>query len=331
MYYAFRVTSALPDESGPAVPQGPATVPAYLGLDPSRVALLWAWFGRPAYGERERSDPINDDPDGMLQKFARIADANGVLRFARKYGVLQLCGHWLPAMHASPGAPWTVPTEQAIPCGPFSSPEFSMGRQPVNCEPIAVWRSFARRVAAYLRLVVAARRDELGAAADWDTFIEDWPSQMEGDPFDYGTALRNPAAASWDLLSDARSRNPKGDAEHWRPASLWAARGRLAWEVSQWLTLGGAAPRMIWTDETPTFRLMGGTFATIALQMLQASVGDWRLPVLCFACGQSFTPRRKRVFGKPSFCTREKCRRAANKLRQRRHREKQAKQQEDER
>lgn len=131
LWHDFTVTSrqllreleGLPASATDPWPAVKASVPPNLRL--TSGALRWDYRG----AQRDVKDT-----GGMLDAFRRIRDADGVLRFARKYGVLRLCAHGLPAEHSN----HLPPTER---CKPIGFPRVA--------EPVDVWLGFteeARRL-----------------------------------------------------------------------------------------------------------------------------------------------------------------------------------------
>ena len=80
------------------LPLGSLVIPQHVELVGSgeEALLTWATTGR-------SSGPVHKrDFSGVLDDFIRLGDAapERILRFAKKYGVLELCEHLYPLSHA---------------------------------------------------------------------------------------------------------------------------------------------------------------------------------------------------------------------------------------
>jgi hypothetical protein len=111
---------------------------------------------------------------GLLLAFANLADGGpeSILRFARRWGVLELCAHGFPASHNHTNRP---PGEWC---------------HAIRREPLARWRLYARRARAVLTIAMGLDRDEQdrrGLAAAWQA-LPDWGGD-EWDPAKQSAAL----------------------------------------------------------------------------------------------------------------------------------------------
>jgi len=132
-----------------------AAAPAYVRLDGDR--LVWSWFDPADAAKR----PTEADPKGMLDGFIKIRDGAGVLRFARRYGVLGICEHGLPASHNPPG--------QCYPLG-----WDGLGA----CEPVDRWLHFAGQARAMVAIAAHLRQDKPGTADDWRAVFAAYPREQ---------------------------------------------------------------------------------------------------------------------------------------------------------
>jgi hypothetical protein len=112
-------------------------------------------------GRRQEPDTYRMDKRGVLPAFARLAEASadGVLRFARKWGLLNLCECGLPASH-----------------NPHPYPPIRAGIDP-SCwptyvEPVAVWQQFARQARAILAIAGCLHQGRVGRPEDWAVVYE---------------------------------------------------------------------------------------------------------------------------------------------------------------
>lgn len=142
-------------------PSRAAAVPASIELHEDR--LYWKWVGG---APSNYVQPLERDQRGMLDQFQRITDGRGVLKFARRYGVLQICEHGLPATHN----PDPLPSSGFSGCRP-------LGWNDAPWEPVEQWLHFARQAAALLRIAAALHRDQRPDPSAWATVYEDQPDQ----------------------------------------------------------------------------------------------------------------------------------------------------------
>ena len=110
------------------------------------------------YGSLDKDCPYLSDTAGMLDAFIRVTEARSALRFARKFGVLQICRHGLQYSHA--------------PACLASSQRSSWN--PQSLEPLEAWLHYATKARAILSLSasiqIGEERDGIGSRNDW-TFL----------------------------------------------------------------------------------------------------------------------------------------------------------------
>lgn len=124
-------------------------IPGEIELDGSDLVWRTGLDGRfgpaPRYQEHEAD---------ILWAFVALADSDDgrdVLRFAERWGVLELCEHGKPYWHMGPeGEPSTC--------------------QPIMREPLEAWRSYAQRARALLAVAAHVQQREPGHLEDWATF-----------------------------------------------------------------------------------------------------------------------------------------------------------------
>ena len=109
------------------------------------------------------------DRRGILDEFLHLSDADdeAILKYARTWGVLELCCHNLPSsmsssltVSASPPHCWRCREQSARDDHP---------RQclPLGREPLATWRFFSGQANALLNIVAALEQTRLGDPEDW--------------------------------------------------------------------------------------------------------------------------------------------------------------------
>lgn len=263
---------------------------------PSGITLVETADG-PALGLSggdDGEDRWRSDTRGLLTAFAKLEerDPEAFLAFARSWGLLELCHHGLPASHNPPTFPpheaaglrWTAlsaleaglpeVTRSILEKAPTGSLDAHCGR--AGPEPVERWRLFSRQASALMRIAARLHRDEEPPAEDWRIVYE----------------------------SSAR------EAPWWR-RGVGLERFKLGNVVTEWLRLGNVRPVAVWhTDGEGGVRLemaVGGLFGAIAreLAFLIARVDGFEP---CAECGRFFTPKRRPVAGRRSFCP--SCRKA---------------------
>ncbi len=220
-------------------------------------------------------------PHGELQLFSGVVErlpydfsllADGsdesVLRFARHWGVLGICGHGKLLQHKEPM------------CLPLRA-----GREFV--EPVKYWRTLSRYVRSILAIKAALDKDQVGRTSDWKTI---WRGPTP--PSDRKEAAESLAVVASLFLSQANVQ-----------PMLYYAAGRFAVtfiggnlkkieearseneEIGQWLSTSGSL------------------FAQLAIRTvltIQEGAG-W---VICSNpdCRRLYTPHRYLVKGRLNFC-----------------------------
>lgn len=138
-----------------------ARVPACLELRGDCLYYAWDHAGVSVF------DAPEADTNLALDAFVAIEDSVGVLRFAKRYGILGLCGHGLPATHHR-GPGWCPPCGAAITADGWNTSAL--------WEPIERWLLYVRQMAAVVRLASALCLGELGTDTDWATVSEGRPT-----------------------------------------------------------------------------------------------------------------------------------------------------------
>jgi len=209
------------------------------------------------------------DP-GLIGEFTSLSKKGkrGILEFARKWGVLLLCRHGLPASHTKP-----LPESPEVfsPCEPLGWDE----EERCGYEPLDLWYLFSTEASAILRITSSLLYNLSVDARDRDTLER---------------AVRR--------LNLTKG---KGLGDPGNPLSLKSWTGQV---ISEWLRLGGINPCFAWNLQGASFKLTGGhsLFGAIAQQLLNAVFQSEGL-VTCFECGNTFHPRRKPQRGRRIFCT----------------------------
>lgn len=267
--------------------------------------LIWAR----SYGE---SGTIRDPAPGMLAEFVRLSDApaQAILDYARRWGVLFICKHGVPASHNQaqpvfPGFPrhlggckplgWSV---TAVPgwttTGPpnwhvaAEEPEVAHG-----WEPLERWRYFAGYARMILDVAVKLHRSEHVPFKTWSDYeLWYWPGPGEED---------GGVVTIGDIV--------EGIGLTWR----WEdPRRHFAEHVNAWLRLGGVVPHLDWGYSVAEPRLSlrspvgvlppyGNLFGALAVQLMLAVARIDDL-AFCHSCHLPYVPPRRPTPGRRSFC-----------------------------
>jgi len=281
------MTSFASDGLGRPDGYGTWSVPSDLRLDGD--LLVWS----PGGGEvvTGRAD--------MLESFACLPDQSDahLLGFARRWGVLNICEHGLPASHFPRRFLQWIDEEGAPSCD----------IAPGVSEPVDAWRRYAGMAQAILN--IAARlvqaHPEPAPAEAWLPLTDFVPGQLVA------------GVVGGDIIPEVPRR---------RLASASEQQRLLARVVQQWLLLGDVQVQFTYQDR-PHFDLGNGNlFGAIGLQLALAVAKREGLAI-CDECGRFFVPRRQNKPGTPRRCPRPACRERAAKrdsARRRRAREREA-------
>jgi len=244
------------------------TVPNEIKIDGDR--LLWDING-PCNQVRTRKD--------LVLEFADLVSASNdsVLKFAQKWGTLELCEHEKPATHNLIYAPTNV-SEHFVP----QANVFCC--YPTGSERIEIWLNYARQCHTFLSIAERLHSGGKVRQEEWGVLVDDL--DLSGGVIDVG-----PAFAEW-LSNPARSE-----------VQAFA----LGEFVNRWLELASVRPSFIWEDiKEPahiTFRTqsIGKLFAAIAIQlMLAINMSDG--PAICSSCAKLYFPERQPRTGEAHYC-----------------------------
>lgn len=256
------------------LPQYGAVVPRYVELRDDLLVFSHWWdprSERPPASDLEANARTTFDPDrpvneaGMLDRFVRITEAKGVLRFAERYGVLDICEHRVPGTHYLP----PLPIPDSWPgCRPWQVLDYL-----VYAEPVDIWLGFVAQARALLSLAVDLRAGSPGRKDDWR--VAD--SQL-----------------FWrDGFSELSIQTSGKDVDHDRIS--------LAERISTWMQFGNVRPELFWQKSVPVFRLSARTFGILGVQLLFAATRSQGIAI-CSGCGMPYTPKRKPRKDRRNFC-----------------------------
>jgi hypothetical protein len=267
---------------------------------------------------------LADDPDarwtnpgrGFLNRFIRLKDdrdGSRILEFARTTGVLGLCGHQLPDLHAGvssggllcrvllvrpqPDATGSVENGAVLepsgmigksrpgrPCSPSGSGDWST-------ESLDAWR----RMAAVFGLIIRASEDMRSGQPQVRELWKELHPDLEvvADPSSYKDAF--PPAR---VLGKPR----KVDLATADEQMSGRVRGLLHVFVDDLLRLGGVRVGFDWTGSLPELNhesrgLLGALAVDLAL-VVSGSSGV----TICSECGNPYAPSRTPVRGNRRYC-----------------------------
>lgn len=261
--------------------------------------LVWEW-----QGPRKRYRPA----DGLLEEFLELATAPtaGIYKFARRYGVLEICRHDLPSTHnpqPPAGVVWPIRMDDDRACHAPASRRWNgqpfKDFQELHAAPIeqrehvSAWRAFAREAAGILRVASALH-------AERETTASDWQDVFDRDPFIRATGQGQPIP--WWPINIKRYR------------ALWCGdHMRLASKVNDWVVMANLRPMLEWSPGPPrvVFKAANARdgrttlFSALALQVLLTVSGAKGLAI-CSGCQSPFSPARRPRKNQRSYC--DECR-----------------------
>lgn len=250
--------------AGFGIPSSRLRVPRYVGLDEQGQGLLWS--DQAFDGGRESSGYASGtiDTSGVLDAFVRVHDANGVLRFADKFGPLEICErHGLPSSHHP------LPRSLLQPGRGTACRSTVLRRDSLlYWEPLEQWFSFSRQARSILALAASLHGGSPGDRGDWQQIYK-------------GVQLGTDVALGSDLA---------------------VGRVFLGMVVDDWLAVGGVELSLhMWGEEEPFVELTGGTFGALAVQ-LAAAVTRKHSFAVCDGCRRPYLRARKPQSGRHNYC-----------------------------
>ena len=258
--------------------------------------------------------------DGALPAFLALAGANdaAVLRYARRWGVLNLCRHGLPTLHDGAYSPLFGQELDGPPgsiCEDLGGPRFR--------EPLTLWRSYAARARAVIALSVRLRNgDVLNTASARDDFVTArlgllYDGQAHADVVALYTAMMGPFdPAPFARVLASYADNPVARAAiqevHDQAAAMTEEEARRMWlgldvagRVRDWMSLGNVSLGLEWDGDAIRPKLQAGRvpglFGALAAELFRAVAGASL--ALCSQCGTVYQPTRKPAATRRSYCS----------------------------
>lgn len=223
----------------------------------------------------------------LLEDFLELGVADdqsllpAVRRFASRWGVLNLCEHALPAVHATDC--W-----RRRPLRPAPRPRWIAAWR----EPVGAWRIYARKARTLLRLAAQLERNDPGLRPptpaerqglfgsdawvgndDWMQFYS-WPrleTLGESDLAsvdDAGRVLVGGRPAGSEHVQ-VRGGRPDREREEGRRRRVNKDLNTVAAEANAWVRLSQVSPQLEWRELRPLLHVGGGSlFAALGVQVL---------------------------------------------------------------
>ena len=232
----------------------------------------------------------------MLEQFIRLSgpsrnQGQAVLRYATRWGLLELCQHQLPMSHEGVDLPL---------CFAVSGGRITAAIQPSDeCrsvrgkEPIATWLYWSRQAAAVLAVVGRLRDGQYARPADWSALAEEapWMLSLSGVVDDQDRDL----IRHWTdrLVAGLDGPDPSGH-DYRRDEEQRIARAA----IETWLRLGGPSFELRWPahgDPEVGFKV-SGLFGALGVQLLLVAASS-RGFAICPGCGLLHAPHNGR--GRP--------------------------------
>jgi len=277
-------------------------------------------------GDGGRRATAASAPSDFLMRFVRLTNASDakVLAFAKKFGVLGICGHQLPFTHVT-----GVGTGGWRPQHCIYRESVTVDDREWTTEPIERWRDYARLAGAILAAAAALHQDQ-------PVPTEVWEQTEELAPRILGIPWSRPSAGSLVQRTEAEYSGAKGwvgdlgmDVTKLRDTEEgFGPRTdpeRLEWALRHWMQLGAVTTWVDCTDKG--FRICFGgetLFGALASQLaVMISRNGTLYP--CSGCGNAFhaADGRGRGADQDWWCEEPKCKKKSAAAASRRYREEQ--------
>lgn len=245
--------------------------------DPGRGVML---DGRDGPGEKPASIPPR-----LLERFMLLAEASEhrIAHFAERYGMLSLCVH---------GNPFYRCTRQRKSKFLLCFPTFY--------EPVAVWRTWARRLGSLFAICARVHGSERISDDEFASLF----GQKDGEGF--RRLIRS-------LELEEAIKVPWRNRQSFKRTCVAILINRLLW-------IGDVRPSFAWAADSPQVTWTGGgLLGSLATQFAFAG-GRIDQFAMCSGCGVAFVPERRRTRGKHRWCKNPKCKRASQAYASRRYR-----------
>lgn len=275
---------------------------------PSRVELAGdklRWIASAGEGvlADEPEEQWQDLQPGLLRGFLRLADASpeDVLRFAERWGVLELCRHDLPCSHTLNAGAGKLAVEALVPAGGDVPSETYAGecrkrmRAGWVLEPLASWRRIASSFGAIVRITSAERLGKPSGAGDWEVLGGDRilvPERAPGRSAPMGLRARTGRFRRLDLRSLGLDPEQR----------ILIVSGYINSLIEGWLDLADTRLQYRWRPGgAELFVGTGGLFGALVVDLALA-VGGSHGFAFCSSCSLPYVPGRQPSAGRRNYC-----------------------------
>lgn len=256
--------------------------------EPWAPAMVELVGDRLVWSNRPWPRRVDQTPRRLLTDFLELADKPDIAirDYARRWGVLLICKHGLPATHAQD-------------CWPL---KLDQGGEYEYWEPIANWRRFSRQAGALAHIAANILDGRIGDLEQWRAMYREStasalsPSRAEdgnADSEDYPIKPQVFWRTAWDTQSDRLLRTE---------------RSYLSESLGAWLRLANPGLVIQWPDTGPQLAFAGGPlFTRLALALVVATFGAGGI-AFCSTCQGVYPPKRQPRVGEQNYC--DACRNA---------------------
>lgn len=266
-------------------------VPTEIDLDGDR--LVWTW-------SQDAYRTVRPD-DRMLTQFVKLDDASDeqILRYARRWGVLEICRHNVPRTHKPLGPSLTDAPDPVEWCESLGWPKDA------RWEPLEAWRHFAGQARALLNIVAQLRAGKPARYEDWNA-VAQGARTYHGRVAGIEAELREVTIGreyAWDGSNLPPRKRRIREERIKRDKPLNGEWARVTGLVNDWMDLGNIRPRLYTEDGRVAVRLGGGEtlFGALAVQLALAISRTDGLAI-CSACGAPYLPVRRPSLNRRHYC-----------------------------
>ncbi len=257
---------------------------------------------------------------GMLLDFTALAKEDvkddAFLRYARRWGVLNLCTAGLPRTS------WCrCSLKNGTNCW-LASDSIVHADGASFGEPLYLWRWYARAAWTILNVASSLRNQEESPAPEDFYFLWCWLGIHIGLKVDSvercDNIIQNAVKCPDEIAQIARAMSPL--AADYRAMNLAEKRVRaqaaLDETMNRWLAELGITLHHQWSPKPRLSLECSSVLGGIGMLLVEALNGS-RMPARCEACKTFFTPKgRNRSANKRAFCDDRECRRARDRIHQ---------------
>ena len=265
--------------------------------------LCWLAWG----GEKSLIDQPEEQwqelEQGLLRDFLRLAEAEPpqILRFAERWGVLELCRHDLPCSHTVKSGVTRLALEALAPVDSKVPTVRHTGECEMKMqadwvlEPLSAWRRVASSFSAIVRITAAERLGRTSSKDDWEVLGGDRiliPDRTLGRSAPMGSGARTGRWRHLDLLA-------LGGAEEVRATIV---SGYVTNFIEGWMDVADTRLQYRWgPGGAEVFIGTQGLFGALVVDLALA-VGGSHGFAFCSSCSLPYVPRRQPSRGRRNYC-----------------------------